>query len=95
MNTFLEIFKIVSEHWFYIAIALIFVPTVRLIVNTVLQIKLAKISNKNTVRVVYESNSVKQSFEVSSSELNLEEIKDHLNKINDKEIVLIEDKKAS
>lgn len=95
MNTFLEIFKIVSEHWFYIVLALLVLPIFKMAVRAYVEIKLAKLNNHNKLVIHYESNDLKKTLEISSSELNLEHLKDQITKIDSKESLLIENKKAS
>lgn len=96
MDNFLKILEVFSHNWLIILCLVLTIPVLKMVVRAYVEIKLAKLNNHNKLVVHYESNDFKKTLEISSSELNLEHLKDQIKKIDSEEKeVLLENKKAS
>lgn len=95
MDNFLKILEIFSHNWLIILCLVLTIPVLKMVVRAYVEIKLAKLNNHNKLVIHYESNELKKTLEISSSELNLEHLKDQISKIDSKESLLIENKKTA
>lgn len=95
MDNFLKVLEIFSHNWLIILTLVLTIPVLKMVVRAYVEIKLAKLNNHNKLVIHFESNELKKTLEISSSELNLEHLKDQITKIDSKESLLIENKKVS
>ena len=95
MESFIKILELFSHNWLIVLTLVLTIPVFKMVVQAYVQVKLAKLNNHNKLIINFESNEIKKTLEISSSELNLEHLKDQITKIDSKESLLIENKKAS
>lgn len=95
-ENFIHILEIFSRNWLVILILVLTIPVLKMIVRAVVEIKLAKLNNHNKLVIHFESGSTKKTLEISSSELNLEHLKNQIEKIDStQEPSLIEEYRKS
>lgn len=78
MENMIKILELFSRNWLVVLVLVLTIPVFKLAINAYLQVKIAKITNHQKLIISVESNSVKKSLEISSSELNLSDLKEHI-----------------
>ena len=58
-------------------------------INSVVQMKIARLTNKNTVIIHVENKDFKKSLEILTNDLNLAELKSHIDQIENQNLIVI------
>ena len=74
MDNFIKIMEIFSRNWLIVLVLVLCIPVVRMAVQSYVQVKIAKISNHQKFIIHIENELGRKTLEISSSDLNLNDI---------------------
>lgn len=92
-NTAIKIIELLSHNWLIVLTLVMCVPLAKLTINSIVQVKIARLQSLQKVVIQIEGSNFKKSLEIEANEMNFKELKSHILQIESPNLLTINNEK--